>query len=72
LDPEARRMLRRKSLREVLSGRSGPIPEEHVDLTQKGRAGSVQPSRAGMNDSGSFINGDQLNRHDQAPHHQTG
>ncbi|MBD0316740.1 MAG: hypothetical protein ICV75_08610 [Nitrospiraceae bacterium] len=52
------------NLRGVLSGCSGLIPEERVDLAQKDRAGSVQPNCTGMNDSGSFINGDQLNRHD--------
>jgi len=57
-------MLRRMILWAVLSGCSGLIPEERVDLAQKDRAGSVQPNCTGMNDSGPFINGDQLNRHD--------
>jgi hypothetical protein len=72
LDTEAQRVLRRISLRAVFAGRTAPIPTERVDLTQKERAGSVQPGCAGMNDSGSSINGDQLNRHDQTPHHQFG
>jgi hypothetical protein len=67
LDLEAPRMLRRISLQVVLSGRSAPIPEERVELTQKDRAGSVQPGCPGMDDSGSSINGDQLNRHDRDP-----
>jgi hypothetical protein len=72
LNTEAPQVLRRISLRAVFAARTAPIPTERVDLTQKEPAGSIQPGCAGMNDSGSFINGDQLNRHDQAPHHQTG
>jgi hypothetical protein len=60
-------MLRFMSLWAVLSGRSVPIPKERVDVTQKYRAGSVQPGRAGMNDLGSSINGDHLNRHVRDP-----